>query len=57
MIDTLKITRSDSAFKQRIAAPCRPGLREPYRKGNRPRPVIVVLSLFLTATAMEGPRC
>ena len=57
MIDTLKITRSDSAFKQRIAAPCRPGLREPYRKGNRPRPVIVVLSLFLTATAMEVPRC
>jgi hypothetical protein len=55
LICTLKIPRSDSAFKQRIAVPCRPGSGEPSHKGNAPGPVIAVLELSWTAATTEVP--
>ena len=56
-MDTLKIARSGSAFKQRIAVPCRPIHGERNRQGNAPGPVIAVPELLGTGTATEVPPC
>ena len=55
LFGNLKIPRSGSAFKGRIAVPCRPESGERHRQGNRPGPVIAVLELLWTATTTEVP--
>ena len=57
MIDNLKVARPNSDFKQRLAAPYRPGLGEASRKSNAPVPVIAVPELLGTDTATEAPPC